>query len=408
VSYNFKSCLLALTMCALSPLPLNAQDAPLPPLQNFERGLGLKFGDWAVYNRLEAALRATTNIKQDPSEKSDYQPTFSATTSAQSTWDRHALGFDITYYYEDALDAEEEADDTLSGSINGQIDVGQNFHLKLGASRSNSVVSSTDPESFSGDISTTIDDTVNASVEWDGKSYFAALQGYYNETDATSDTNSNGVAQTTVQDRNEWNASLLLGQKFDWGKAHIVAGPEIINYTGSAAVLPENRDSEGLRFGLGLEYVKDKFSADFSIEGFQQYFAADTIGDVTGFAGRLEGSYSIDNELSVAAKIQRSFDETNLTGSAGIYTNLASVAAQREFKDDLYVKFGPSYKLIEFEGTSLETETFQFDATIGWNLMKNVELLLVGSAFTQTVNDPSIIVYEYDEAALTISTVITF
>jgi len=84
------------------------------------------------------------------------------------------------------------------------------------------------------------------------------------------------------------------------------------------------------------------------------------------------------------------------------------VAAQREFKDDLYVKFGPSYKLIEFEGTSLETETFQFDATIGWNLMKNVELLLVGSAFTQTVNDPSIIVYEYDEAALTISTVITF
>lgn len=408
MSYKFTSCLLALTICALSPLPLNAQDAPLPPLQDFERGLGLKFGDWAVYNRLETALRATTNIKQDPSEKSDYQPTFSATASAQSTWDRHALGFNITYYYEDAVDAEEEADDTLSGSINGQIDVGQNFHLKLGISRDNGVVSTEDPESFSGNVTTTISDTANSSIEWDGKSYFAAVQGYYSEVESTSDTNSNGAAQITVQDRQEWNTSILLGQKFDWGKAYVVAGPEIINYTGSAAVLPENRDSEGLRFGLGLEYVKDKFSADLSIEGFHQDFAADSIGEVTGFIGRLEGSYSIDSDMSFAAKIQRSFDETNLTGSAGIYTNLATVAAQRKFNDNLYVKFGPSYRLVEFDGTSLETETFQFDATIGWNLINNVELLLVGSAFTQTVNDPSIIVYEYDEASLTFSTVITF
>jgi hypothetical protein len=408
MNQKITSCLLALTICALSPLPLNAQDAPLPPLQDFERGLGLKFGDWALYNRFEAGLRSTTNIKQDPTEKSDYQPYFVGTAVAQSTWDRHALGFNITYYYEDALDDDEVNDDSLSGAINGQIDLDQNFHLTLGISRSDDIVSSEDPEAFSGNTTTTISDTANASIEWDGKSYFAALQGYYSEVESTSDTNSNGVAQITVQDRQEWNASILLGQKFDWGKFHIVAGPEIINYTGSAAVLPENRDSEGLRFGLGLEYVKDKFNADLSIEGFHQDFAADSIGKVTGFIGRLEASYSIDDDLSLAAKIQRSFDETNLTGSAGIYTNLATVAAQRKFNDNLYVKFGPSYRLVEFDGTSLETETFQFDATIGWNLINNVELLLVGSAFTQTVNDPSIIVYEYDEASLTFSTVITF
>jgi hypothetical protein len=56
----------------------------------------------------------------------------------------------------------------------------------------------------------------------------------------------------------------------------------------------------------------------------------------------------------------------------------------------------------------MEVEEVQFDATLGWNLMKNVEFLVNGTAYTQTANDVAISTLEYDEIAVTFSTVITF
>ena len=400
---------MALTLGVISPVCLKAQDAPLPPPQNFERGLGLKTDDWSLYNRIQTGIQSTTNVRQDPTEKSDYKTLFSAIAVAQSTWDKHALAFNASYAYQDALDTENQKNDALSGSVSGRIDLTPMLNLKLGFLHTESIVAKNDPEEFSGNLNgETTEDTIEGSIGWVGDSHFIDLQTRYDQVDNTTDIDVTGLARTQIQDRDEWNTTLQIGQKFNWGKAYILAGSTIITYDGSEVILPEDRDSEGGRIGLGLNYVKDKFRADASIIGFSQYFDADTIGPITDYVGLLQASYSLSSKLSVAAKLQRTFDETNITGSAGLFTNLVSAAAQYEFNKDLYVKLGPSYRFYEIENTTWEVEEVQFDATLGWNLMKNVEFLVNGTAYTQTANDAAISTLEYDEIAVTFSTVITF
>lgn len=406
---HLTSIILAVICSAIWPVSLQAQDAPLPPPQNFERGLGLKTKDWTFYNRVQTGIQSTTNIRQDPTERSDNKALVSVIAVAQSAWDKHALAFNASYDYQDAFDTDNQKNDALSGSISGRIDFTSNFNLKLGLLHTESIVGKNDPEEFSGNLNgETTEKTLEAAAEWSGNSNFIDLQTRYDQIDNSSDINVTGLARTQIQDRDEWNTTLQLGQKFNWGKAYILGGSIVINYDGSSVILPEDRDSEGGRIGVGLNYIKDRFSADASIIGFSQYFDADSIGHVTDYAGLLQASYSLADNLSVAAKLQRTFDETNITGSAGLFTNLLSAAAQYEFRDDMYVKFGPSYRLFEIEGTTMEAEEVQFDAALGWNLIKNVELLVNLTTYSQTVNDASLSSLEYDETAVTFSTVITF
>ena len=403
------SLILAAVFVVVWPFSLKAQDAPLPPPQNFERGLGLKTKDWTFYNRVQTGIQSTTNVRQDPTETSDYKALVSAIAIAQSTWDKHAVAFNASYSYQDAFDTDNQENDALSGSISGRIDITPNFNLKLGLLHTESIVSKNNPEEFSGNLNgETTENTLEAAVGWARNNYFADLQTRYDQVDNSTDIDVTGLARTQIQNRDEWNTTLELGQKFNWGKVYILGGSIVINYDGSSVILPEDRDSEGGRIGLGLNYVNDRFRADASIIGFSQYFDADSIGHVTDYAGLLQASYSLSDKLSVAAKLQRTFDETNITGSAGLFTNLLSAAVQYEARDDLYVKFGPSYRLFEIEGTSTEAKEVQFDATLGWSFLKNIELLVNFTTYSQTVNDASINTLEYDETAMTFSTVITF
>ncbi len=56
----------------------------------------------------------------------------------------------------------------------------------------------------------------------------------------------------------------------------------------------------------------------------------------------------------------------------------------------------------------MEAETLALDGALAWQVHDRVELLLNGTVYTQTVNDPLISNLEYDEAALTLSVVVTF
>lgn len=406
---QFKSLIIVTMFGFIWPFTLQAQDAPLPSPQNFERGLGLKTKDWTFYNRVQMGVQSTTNVRQDPTEKSDYKALVSAIAVAESTWDKHALAFNASYVYQDAFDTDNLSNDALSGSISGKIDFTPNFNLRLGLLHTESIVAKNDPEEFSGNLDgKTTENTLEAATGWAGNSHFVDLQTRYYKVDNSTNINVIGLARTQIQNRDEWNTTLQLGQKFSWGQFYILGGSIVINYDGSSVILPEDRDSEGGRIGVGLNYVSDRFRADASFIGFSQYFDADTIGHVTDYAGLLQASYSITDKLSLAAKLQRTFDETNIEGSAGLFTNLVSAAAQYQFRDNMYFKFGPSYRLYEIEGTTMEAEEVQFDAALGWNLMKNVEFLVNLTAYTQTVNDASLSTLEYDEIAVTFSTVVTF
>ena len=388
---------------------VQAQSVPLQTPAGFEQGSDLKIGDFKLYNRLELGLKATDNIRQDPTEKSDLETQVSAYSGLESDWQRHALAFTAAYVRQEAVDTPDEEADALSGSVSGRIDVSKEWALTLGLQHVESIVGKNDPEEFSGNLNgTTTDNTAEAQLAWTGAKAFANLQTRYTDVENSTDLNIQNYQQIQNQDREEFDATLQVGRTYGWGKAYVFGGPLMIRYSGSATSLPEDRDSEGARGGVGLEYASGKFEAIFRLIGFAQYFDAPTIGEVVDVAGTFQVHYQVTDAFSVAGKLERTFDETNIQSSGGLFTNLVSVGAQYQFTDDVYLRFGPSLRHYEIEGTSLEADNVQFDATAAWQATKHVELMLSGTAYNQTVNDPSLADLSYNEAAVTLSTVITF
>lgn len=389
--------------------PAKAQDVPLATPKGFEPFANLTLGGFAFYNRIQGGVQATNNIRQDPTEETDLKTILAINSVARSTWERHALAFTASYVDQQAVDTEDQESNALSGSVSGRYDIGSQWNISGGVLHTESIVGKNDPEQFSGNLNgTTVEDTVEAALDWTGDKYFARLETRYQEIANETDIDVTILSRIQQQDREEMNATLQFGQKYSWGQAYVLGGPLRIKYSGSDVILPEDRDSEGVRGGFGVEYQQGDIRAIFRMIGFAQYYDASTIGQAIDVVGTAQLTYQMTDTLAVAGKLERNFDETNIATSAGLFTNLASVGALYQVRDDIYVKLGPTYRFYEIEGTDLEAESFTFDGQAAWQVHDRVELVLNASVSNQIVNDAFLANLQYDEAAVTLSTVVTF
>ena len=394
-------------MLGLSPAA--AQDVPLATPQGFEKGADLSFGGFAFYNRIQAGVQATNNIRQDPTEETDLKTILAVNSVARSTWDKHALAFTASYVDQQAVDTEDQESNALSGSVSGQYDISDQWKVNGGLLHTEAIVGKNDPEQFSGNLNgTTVTDTIEGSVDWTGEKYFVNAEARYQDIENETDIDVTILSRIQQQDRREFAATLQVGHKYSWGQAYVLGGPLIISYSGSDVILPEDRDSEGARGGFGIEYQQGNIRAIFRMIGFAQYYNASTIGQAIDVVGTAQVTYQMTDKLAVAGKLERNFDEINIETSAGLFTNLASVGALYQIRDDIYVKLGPTYRFYEIEGTDLEAESFTLDGQAAWQVHDRVELVLNASVSNQIVNDSFLENLQYDETAVTLSTVITF
>lgn len=398
-----------LLTCALAGRPAEAQVAPLPPVQGFEQPSGLAFGGFEFFTRAQAGMQLTDNIRLDPTEETDFKRIFAVNAVVRSTWKEHALAATFGYVNQQALDLRDQKSDALTGTISGQYDFTDKFNLRVGASSEESIIGQNDPQQFNGNLNgTTQTNTLESAFGWDNKAYFLNLLGRYQ--DISNDTNIDVTDLTRLQsqDREEYNLTLEAGKHYSWGQASVFGGPIRIRYSGSAFILPEDRDSDGGRAGFSIQYQQGNLTGLFRAIGFAQYFNAPTIGEVISAVGTAQLSYKIDEAWGIGGVLERTFDETNIETSGGLFTNLAGVAALYKPRDDVYIKVGPTYRFYQIEGTPYEAESFSLDATVAWQVHERVELMFNASVSNQIVNDAFLSNLQYGETNATVSVVVTF
>ncbi|GAB6041498.1 outer membrane beta-barrel protein [Endothiovibrio diazotrophicus] len=389
--------------------PLRAQDAPLPAARGFEPHQGIEAGGFTLYSRLQLGLESTSNVRLDPTNQGDVEKVLAIDAAARSKWSRHSLAATVSYLEKRASDVKEQKNEALSATLSGRIDLAKGWDVKLGVLSEESVIGKNDPMQFSGALNATNHiDTLEGALEWKGEHLFANLlarnQDIYNETHVDVTV----LNRIQIQDRTERNLTAQLGRRYDWGQAYLFAGPVEVRYSGSAVILPEDRDSDGVRAGLGAEFKRGPWQGVARLIAFSQEFDAPTIPDVSSLVGTAQLSYQVSDRWSLAGALQRTFDETNITGSGGLFTNLATVGTLFQPRKDFYFKVGPSYRFYEIAGTSVEAESLTLDATAAWQVTERLELLLNATISNQTVNDPLIANLQYGERAATLSTVFTF
>jgi hypothetical protein len=396
-------------LTAFVAAPLRAQDIPLAPPSSFEQGANLTYGGFLFFTRLQAGIQATDNVREDPSQKSDFKSLFLANAVARSTWKEHALAFTGAYARQSAVDTANQTSEAKSGSVSGRYDFSPRLHVNGGVLHTESIVGKNDPQQFSGNLNgTTAENTFEAAADWQGQSYFVRLEGRHDQVKNRTDIKVSILSRIQQQDRTETEGTLQVGRNFSWGKAYVLGGGQRIHYTGSAVILPEDRDSKGGRGGVGVEYQQGPWTGIFRLFAFDQSFDAPSIGRVVDVVGTGQLAYKVSDRLSLGLKLQRSFDEINIQGSGGLFTNLGSVGAQYQFADDFYVRIGPSYRYYQIEGTSLEARSVTFDAMAAWQVHPRVELTLNASHSNQWVNNALLANLQYNESTVTLSTVITF
>jgi len=394
---------------ACAALPAAAQIAPLPPVQGFEQPSGLVFGGFEFFTRAQAGLQSTDNIRLDPTEEADLKRILAINAVARSTWKRHALAATAGYVDQQALDLSDQKSNALSGTLSGRYDFTDALNLRAGLLREESIIGKNDPLQFNGNLNgTTQTNTLESALGWDNKRYFVNVLGRYQDISNDTDIDVSILSRVQSQDREEYNLTLEAGKHYSWGKASVFGGPIRIRYSGSAVILPEDRDSEGGRAGVSIQYQQGNLTGLFRAIGFAQYFNAPTIGEVVSAVGTAQLSYKFDETWGVGGVLQRTFDETNIETSAGLFTNLAGVAALYRPRDDVYVKVGPTYRFYEIEGSPYEAESFTLDATAAWQVHDRVELMFNASVSNQTVNDAFLSNLQYSEANATVSVVVAF
>ncbi len=387
-----------------------AQDVPLGAPAGFESPSGLTIGDFKWVNRVQIGVNATSNIRADPSEQSDGQSVFFGASALQSSWDRHALAATVSYLDKRAFEVTEQKSNALSYSLSGRVDLDEAFSVSGGLLHTESIVSQNSPQQFSGNLNgTTAQDIRELEFAWNGSSYFASLQGRDMDVSSDTDINTTVLSRLQQQERTEQDATLQVGVKRDWGKFYGLAGVQNAQYTGSAVILPEDRDSRGVRLGFGIETSKPAgTNVIFRLIGIAQDFEAPTIDDVNTLIGTFQVRHSLNQTMALAGKLERTFDEVNIQGSGGVLTNSASVGFQQQLSQKLYYQFGPTYRYYTIAGTSYQATSEAFDITVGYQIHPRVELLFNAGVLNQDVNSPDLANLEYTEQHFTVSTVITF
>ncbi len=303
-----------------------AQDAPLPTPDGFEPFSGLEYGGFDFFFRLQAGMEATDNIRQDPSMHSDLKAIVNATAVARSNWKKHALAFTAGHSRQDAVETANQKSEATSATVSGRLDLTEELSFRAGLLHVENIVGRNDPLEFSGNLNgVTVTDTVEAGLAWDGKDYFAHLEGRYSDVDNTTDVAVTVLSRIQQQDREEVAGTLQVGRNFPWGKVYVLGGAQHYDYSGSAVILPEDRDSVGVRGGVGLEFKHGDLQGTFRLIGFSQEFDAPTIGAATDVVGTAQLVWQATDDLAFAARAERSFDEINIQTSAGLFTDLAAV-----------------------------------------------------------------------------------
>ncbi|MBF0255216.1 MAG: outer membrane beta-barrel protein [Gammaproteobacteria bacterium] len=397
--------------CFIGPLMIGAsvQAAPLPQPAGFEPFKNISAGGFTFYNRLQTGLKATSNVRLDPSAVSDVMKLLAIDSAARSQWQRHALAATFSYVDQQANKIKEQKNDALSLTLSGRIDLNEQLGLKLGALSIESIVGKNDPMQFNGALNATNHiDTLEAALEWKNAGHFANILARQQKIANETQINVSFLDRLQAQNRTEQNLTLQLGENHSWGQRYLLVGPERVTYTGSAVILPEDRDSTGVRLGAGLEYQQGPWQGVFRLIGFRQDFNAPTIPDISSWVGTAQLNYRLNPQWSLAGALERSFDETNIENSGGLFTNLATIGALYQPRQDFYLKLSPTYRFYEIADTGVEAESISLDATAAWQVTPRVELLLDLTLSDQTVNNAMISNLEYSESAITLSTVITY
>ena len=129
---------------------------------------------------------------------------------------------------------------------------------------------------------------------------------------------------------------------------------------------------------------------------FAQDFKTKSIENEASVVGSLSVTYLAADHYAVTASVDRSFFESNIEGSPGVYTTSYFVGLMFVPSPTSYLKIGPSFTRNHAADYVCTTERTALDLAYEWKLTSRSNLLLSVSYASQKANYPALLAQQYD------------
>jgi len=388
-----------------------AQLSTVSPPAGFGQPTGIKIGSFNVSTRAEAGLTPTSNIRLDSTEESDIKRILALSGSASSDWQRHNLAASIDLFAQDVADSAHDAQDNeaLSASLISRFEIGGNAILRGGLQRQQSIIGKNHVDQLSGFLHGTSTTTMASyGAEWDNQQWFVSAMGQM--ADVKNETEVQGIDDVMEQslDRNESQMTLQSGRHFTWGNIYGFVGAQAIDYDAYQSLQTGSRDSDGWRVGGGVQFSRGKLRGAVSAITFAQNFDTNSIRDLHATVGTVQLGYQLSERFTLSGLLQRNFSESNIEGSAGIFTSTYFAGVMYSPTPQIYFKLGPAYNRSQLADSSSATKRVSWEWASVWQVHPRAAVSFATSHSSQGVNDPGMAGQQYDETSGTLSLVVTY
>ena len=380
-----------------------------PP--GFEQPVNTRVGSFVIGTRAEAGLISTSNIRLDPSEEADTKRILAVSANASSDWQKHNLAASVDFFGQDAKGSRHDDldNEALSGALRGRYELGGNAIARASLQRQQSLIGKNHVDQLNGFLHGTTTSSMAAyGLEWDNQRWFLSAMGQ--NVDVVNDTDIKAVDDVMVEslDRKESQGTLQAGRHFSWGNVYGFVGSQAIQYVASESLTLADRDSSGWRAGAGTQFSHGKLRGAVSAIRFAQDFDTTSIRNTFATVGTVQLNYQLSQQFALSGLLQRSFSETNIPDTAGIFTTTYFLGMLYAPGQNWFVKLGPAYNRDRLADSSLATKRVSWEGQAVWQAFPRVAFSLAASHSDQRVSDPSMLNQQYDDTSITLSAVFAY
>ncbi len=376
-----------------------AQLDMLPSPASLQPPHAREIGAFTIGGEIGLAVAPTSNIRLDSTEESDVARFLFASGSAASNGKKLSLTTALDVLVQDVVDPAHDAQDNeaVTASISSRYQLNKEVVLNAALQRQQSIIGKDHVDQLNGfvhGLSTT--KVVQLGSDWVSDNWTFGASGQYSDIATVNDVEYTNQVMRQSLDRQEFETTLEAQHAFSKGQVYAFMGTQSIRYEASENLGMTDRNSDGWRLGSGFELKQGRWQYALNAIAFGQNFATASIKDVRSVVGSLEVRYQPGNQFAAIGLVDRGFFETNIEGSAGIFTTTYFVGVMFSPTESSAIKAGPSFSRSRLAGSNSATEQTAIDIEYEWRFSSRASLFLSTSIARQTVNDPMLLDQQYD------------
>lgn len=358
----------ALTLAAVSGAYAQTEVIPAGErMASSHAPMGVRAGSFLVIPKVELVETYNDNIyATETNEESDFITTVKPEVSVRSNWSRHALNAKAGAEVRKFASNSDEDETNYNVAMDGRVDVMRDTSIGGGVSYSrdhedrgnpNTIGSPTEPVEYTTKIARlgAYRGLGRANARFDSE---VKQLEYDNGQTAAGVTLNN-----SVRDRTEYTQTLRLGYQIDSRFEAFVKGSIDSRVYDDKSVA---RGSHGQTYVAGTTF-------DISGKTRGEAYAGMTSRNYTGanrndidepvWGGKV--TWNATDLTSVIASIDRSIEETTVTGASGFIHTDYRVGVEHSLTRDILLKGNVGYLQAEYEGTNVSRDDETYTAGVG-------------------------------------------